>query len=150
MDIDGFWRLIERSAPEPDRDAWLTGTLRKLARVHIEDFEILLQECRDRIDNAATWAAAYVVYDGHCSGDSFRYFQCWLIGQGRAAFERVAAAPDALATLPAIQRLAGRTFRAWDDDEWPDREALAGVAAGAYPDDSLEDVLAERGFRRRE
>jgi hypothetical protein len=155
MDIDGFWRLIERSARERDspeeREGWLVEVLRRLDREHIEDFEFRLQECRDRVDNAAVWAAADVVYDG-CSTDGFWYFQCWLIGQGREAFERVAADPDALATLPAIRRLAGRTFREWGD-EWPGWESLAYVAGRAYPGDEdgevLEAALDERGFHWR-
>lgn len=56
-----------------------------------------------------------------------------LIGPGREAFELVEADPDALAELPSIQRLAGRTFHEWDEEHWPWWESLAYVAAGAYP-----------------
>ncbi|MEU4163257.1 DUF4240 domain-containing protein [Actinoplanes sp. NPDC026670] len=152
MDIDEFWQLIEHSGGERpgDQDAreeWLIAALTRLDPVHIEDFEIRLQELRDRIDNAAVWGAAEVVYDG-ASDDTFWYFQCWLIGQGRERFELVEADPDALATLPGIRRLAGRRYRDWADDEWPDWESLDYVAGKAHPGD-LEEALAARGFTSR-
>ncbi|MEV6300323.1 DUF4240 domain-containing protein [Actinoplanes sp. NPDC051861] len=149
MDLDGFWRLIERSGRERDtkdgRTQWLTGVLGRLDRVHIEDFDARLQELRDRIDGARMWTAADVMIDG-CSTDGFWYFQCWLIGQGREAFERVAADPDELVTLPAVQHLATRPYGTWEDEEWPEWESLAYVARSAYPDgEEIFDVLEERG-----
>ncbi|GAA4586841.1 hypothetical protein BJY16_008038 [Actinoplanes octamycinicus] len=150
MDIDGFWRLVERSGRARDtlagREDWLVSVLSRLDRTHIEDFEMRLQECRDRIDNAAVWGAADVLLDG-CSTDGFWYFQCWLIGQGREAFERVAADPDALATLPSVHRLT-RPRRDWADEEWPWWEALAYVARAAYPgdDEVFDEALERRGF----
>ncbi|GIE87715.1 DUF4240 domain-containing protein [Actinoplanes regularis] len=151
MDVEGFWALIERSGRERDtldgREQWLIGELRKLGGTQIEDFAIRLQECRDRVDNAAMWAAVDVVYGG-ASTDTFWYFQCWLIGQGREAFEEIAAAPDALAGLPSIRRLAGRTFHDWAEEEWPWWESLAYVPGQAHPGD-LEKALAARGFRTR-
>ena len=48
-------------------------------------------------------------------------------------FERAITMPDSLATVPAIQRLAGRRRREWDDDEeWPEWETLDYIAARAY------------------
>jgi hypothetical protein len=157
VDIDGFWRLIEGSARarggRPGRERWLTTALRRLGREEIEDFEIRLQESRDRIDNTRMWAAADVIVGG-CSTDGFWYFQCWLIGLGRDVFERVAADPDALASLPAVRRLAGRPDRAWTDDEWPEWESLAYVAEPAYTaltgdDQALWAALEARGAARR-
>ncbi|WP_433790394.1 DUF4240 domain-containing protein [Actinoplanes sp. CA-252034] len=155
MDIDEFWRLIERSAREgggkDGREAWLTATLRRLDRVDIEDFEIRLQELRDRVDSARVWSAADVIIDG-CSTDGFWYFQCWLIGQGREVFERAAADPDTLADLPALRHLATRPYGTWSDDEWPEWECLAYVARPAYPDqeeDALYHAVLARGVRLR-
>jgi hypothetical protein len=48
-------------------------------------------------------------------------------------FERAITMPDSLAAVPAIQRLAGRPRREWDDDEeWPEWETLNYIAANAY------------------
>ncbi|GIE36504.1 hypothetical protein Ait01nite_095490 [Actinoplanes italicus] len=155
MDIDGFWRLIERSAAEggtkDEREEWLTATLRELGPSEIEDFTIRLQELRDRIDHAHMWTAADVIKDG-CSTDGFWYFQCWLIGRGREAFETVAADPDALAGLPAVRRLAAKPRGRWNDEEWPEWECLAYVAGHAYTDDdgsALWEAVEARGVRLR-
>jgi hypothetical protein len=151
MDIDGFWRLIERSALDGtgDRDKWLAGALRELEPKDVEDFEVRLQELRDRADTNRMWGAAYLICAGLCSGDGFWYFQPWLIGQGRAAFEAAVADPDSLAVLASIQRLAGRTTRHWSDDEWPEWESLAYVATPVYHEltgvEELRDLLAEQG-----
>lgn len=51
------------------------------------------------------WVAAYIA-NGGCSDDGFDYFRGWLIAQGREAFERVVADPDALAELPIVQASA--------------------------------------------
>ncbi|BCY12547.1 DUF4240 domain-containing protein [Actinoplanes sp. L3-i22] len=151
MDMDGFWRLIEDSGREGpgDRDGRLAGALRGLDPADIEDFEVRLQELRDRVDTNLMWGAAYLICGGLCSGDGFWYFQPWLVGQGRAAFEAAAADPDTLAGLPAIQRLGGRTTRHWTDDEWPEWESLAYVASPVYHERTgvkeLRDLLRERG-----
>jgi hypothetical protein len=155
MDIDGFWRLIERSAAEggvkDDREAWLIATLRELGPTETEDFAIRLQEMRDRVDDARMWTAADVIIDG-CSTDGFWYFQCWLIGQGRAAFETAAADPDAMAGLPLVRDLATRPYGTWDDEVWPEWESLDYVAGHAYADDdgsALWEAVDARGVRLR-
>ncbi|MDT7787524.1 MAG: hypothetical protein QOF58_5943 [Pseudonocardiales bacterium] len=47
------------------------------------------------------WAAAYLI-NGGCSDDGFDYFRGWLLAQGREVFESAVAAPDSLASLPAV------------------------------------------------
>jgi hypothetical protein len=155
VDIDDFWQLIERSAAEggtkDEREEWLIATLSEREPAEIEDFAIRLQEMRDRIDHAGMWSAADAIADG-CSTDGFWYFQCWLIGQGREAFELAAADPDAMAGLPLVRRLATRPRRRWDDEEWPEWESLAYVAGRAYGDDdgsALWEAVDARGVRLR-
>ena len=101
--------------------------------------------------------AANQIMDGLCSGDSFWYFQPWLIGQGRHWWRHAAQHPDNLADLPAVQALAGRRPQDWPDPEWPDWDDLAHVAARAYDHvtghitgntDGIDDALHERGHRR--
>ncbi|MBU2668508.1 DUF4240 domain-containing protein [Actinoplanes bogorensis] len=152
MDLDGFWALIERSArkkDEHDRADWLTAQLAESSPAEIEQFEILYYGLRDRIDTWHMWGAAALICDG-ASDDSFWYFQAWLIGQGREAFESAAADPDALADLPAIRVLAGRDSDLWAEDEWPEWELLDYVASEAYEEvtdgDDLDDALEARGL----
>jgi hypothetical protein len=81
------------------------------------------------------WAAAYLV-NGGCSDDGFEYFRGWLIMQGRDAYERVVADPDALVGLAAIRAkapsrqplecedtlyIASRAYRAATGEELPRR-----------------------------
>ena len=153
MDLDGFWALIERSGREtsdPDERAeWLVEALAGHPAAGIVDFQLHLDVLRDRIDTYRVWGAAWLVCGGLCSDDGFWYFQAWLIGQGRDAYEAVAADPDALADVPAVRELAGRDPEEWTEQEWPDWESLDDVAEDAYEeatDGDLEQVLVERGY----
>ncbi|TDB83498.1 DUF4240 domain-containing protein [Actinomadura sp. KC216] len=154
MDLDGFWGLIEQSrdhSPDPDaRIAWLHDALARRPVADILDFQIRQDETRRRSDTYALWGAAYRVMGGLCSMDGFWYFQPWLIGQGRAAFTLVTAAPDLLVELPGIQRLAGRSPSDWADDEWPEWESFNYVAAEAFEhrtgvEGGLDEALSVRG-----
>lgn len=137
MDIDAFWQLIagslEHAPGRAAREHYLEGRLAALAPDGIVAFQAFLDQACDR---AFTWelvGAATRIFGGWCSDDSFEYFRLWLIGRGRVTFERAITMPDSLATVPAIQRLAGRLRREWDDDEeWPEWETLDYIAANAY------------------
>jgi uncharacterized protein DUF4240 len=149
--IEEFWGLIERSAEYGDRAEWLSRRLAELSVDDIIDFETHLAAQRKRVDTWLMWDAANKVMDDHCSTDSFFYFQPWLVGLGRTVFERVAADPDALADVPEVQALAGRSFQEWGDDEWPEWESLNYVALEAYAmvsDDDLDTALEARGLAR--
>lgn len=74
------------------------------------------------------WGAAYLMCDSLCSGDGFWYFQAWLIGLGREAFELAVADPDNLAGLPEVVRLAGRPV-----DEWSARSATSSWSCCSAP-----------------
>ena len=137
MDIDAFWQLIadslEHAPGRAAREHYLEGRLAALTPDGIVAFQAFLDQACDR---AFTWelvGAATRIFGGWCSDDGFEYFRLWLIGRGRVTFERAITMPDSLATVPAIQRLAGRRPREWDDDEeWPEWETLDYIAARAY------------------
>ena len=114
-------------------------------------FQAFLDQACDR---AFTWelvGAATRIFGGWCSDDSFEYFRLWLIGRGRVTFERAITMPDSLATVPAIQRLAGRRRREWnDDEEWPEWETLDYIAASAYRlVTGTDDECGEDFYERR-
>ena len=136
MDGDGFWELIERSRQETSdphaRLAWLQQQLAQQPTAEIVDFQVWLDRVRRRADTWDMWGAAYLICDSLCSGDGFWYFQVWLIGLGRDAFERAVTNPDNLAGLPEVLRLAGRPVDDWSHDDWPDWESLSYVAWEAY------------------
>jgi hypothetical protein len=151
MDVGGFWKLVDHSRSQAadlaEQRAWLCGRLALLPAGEIADFAVRLDEQRRRVDTWAHWQAADVICGGLCSDDGFFYFQAWLVGQGRAVFESVAASPDALADLPHVRHLASRGgVHAWADDDWPAWEGLDYVAAEAF-DGDLESVLDSRGLQ---
>jgi len=154
MDVDGFWELIERSrqaASDPQaRLRWLERQLAQQPASEIVDFQIWIDNLRRRADTWHMWNAAYLICDGLCSGDGFWYFQVWLIGLGRQAFEQAVADPDNLASHPEVLRLVGRPVDAWSNDEWPEWESLSYVAWEAYEqvtgeEEGLYDAMEARG-----
>lgn len=155
MEIDAFWDLIEQSRRETgdhrSRADRLQAELAKRRPAEIADFQVLLDRTRRRVDTYDVWAAASLILDGFCSGDSFWYFQAWLVGLGRDAFARVAADPDDLADLPEVTRLAGRPMRDWSEaDEWPEWELLNYAAVEAYDQatgesEGIYEVVEARG-----
>jgi hypothetical protein len=156
MLLDTFWDLIDQSrrhADDPEeRLVWLADQLAERPPAEIVGFDIRLDEVRGLADTWQMWGAAYLICDGLCSDDGFWYFQAWLVGLGRATFERVAADPDSLADVPEVQRLAGRSLNEWAEDEWPDWESLDYVAADAHQRvtgvaEGLEHALEELGHR---
>ncbi|MGW6442383.1 DUF4240 domain-containing protein [Lentzea sp. NPDC055074] len=149
MDLNAFWGLIEESAvaasDQDDRLERLTAALAALPPAEVVEFAVRLDEVRRRVDTWGHWHAAHLICGGLCSDDGFFYFQAWLVGQGRAVFEAVAADPDALADLPHVRVLASRGgVHAWADEEWPDWEGLDYVAAEAF-DGDLEEQPAVGG-----
>lgn len=158
MDVDQFWTMIERSgekhADKHERTRWLQTRLALLRGEAIVDFAILLDQSRRRADQWVMWGAATLIMSGYCSGDAFFYFQPWLIGLGREAFERVVAEPDELAEILQVRRLAGASMSQWSGDDFPQWESLNYVPYYAYqrllgPDAEIEDALGVRGYQRR-
>ena len=153
MNVDEFWALIEESGRHgsyaDERAEWLAETLAQRPTEEIVEFQLRQAEVKKAADTWQMWGAAYRVCRGWCSEDVFWYFQSWLIGLGREAFERVTVDPDALADVPAVLR----QLNLEDDDEWqePQWEALDYVAEDAYEratggEQALADVLEERGI----
>lgn len=137
MDTVAFWQLIadsiEHASGRSARERFLRDQLTALDPVDIVAFQALLNLAHNRALTWDLWGAAARICGGWCSDDGFDYFRLWLIGQGSATYEHAVASPDSLDDVPAVNRLAGRHRREWDDEEeWPEWESLGFVAAEAY------------------
>jgi hypothetical protein len=155
--LEDFWMILQRSAAETSsqyqRTEWLTAHLARQPLTEIIEFELHLAAQRKRVDTRLMWGAAWNIFQGWCSDDSFWYFQPWLVGLGRDSFEQIAADPDSLAETREIRRLAGRPRSGWADDEWPGWELLNYVALNAHERatgeaDGLDAALEARGLYR--
>ncbi|RAY14672.1 DUF4240 domain-containing protein [Actinomadura craniellae] len=153
MDTDAFWTMIERvrlraSDPE-ERLGMLATELSRHPLSEVVEFQICHDRVRERSDTHQMWGAAHRIFDGHCSGDGFWYFQAWLIGLGRAAFERAVADPDTLAEVAEVIRLAGRPLGEWADAEFPEWESFNYLARTTYDEvaGTVEGIYAELAKR---
>lgn len=109
MNTEQFWALIDR-AREGARDASevarrATAELATHDAADIVGFDHHTKRVLAASGNADLWGAAYLV-NGGCSAEGFDHFRGWLMAQGRQAFARAAADPDALVELPAVRRAA--------------------------------------------
>jgi len=158
VNVDEFWYLIEKSREAGStlrqREAFLGKRLSRAPRSHLLDFVQHLSGTREPANTYRLWRAVEIIMDGLCSGDSFHYFQMWLVGLGRDAYDAAIADPDSLAGVSEVRRLA-HLPRPWSDDDYPDWQSLEYVACviGEQRPDingDIRDVLAEeRGVHVR-
>ncbi|MET3425292.1 hypothetical protein BJ973_004504 [Actinoplanes tereljensis] len=127
MDMNDFWTFIEHSQGADDREAFLAHRLGGIPRSDLLDFVQHLSATREPANTYRLWRAADILMEGRCSTDEFHYFQMWLVGQGRTAYDQAIANPDSLAEVPAIQSLASIP-QPWPDDDYPTWESLEYVA----------------------
>lgn len=97
MDQEQFWTLIEKSKQDStngdEQAEKLTHLLVALDAQEIIEFG---DQMHDRLYEAYRWdlwAVAHIIH-GACGDDSFEYFGCWLISQGRVFFETVLKEPE--------------------------------------------------------
>jgi hypothetical protein len=158
VNVDEFWFLIETSRragqTRDEREALLRERLWRAPRSHLLDFVQHLSATREPANTYRLWCAAAVIMGGRCGTDSFHYFQMWLVGLGRSAYDAAVVDPDSLAAAPEVRRLAALP-RPWSDDDWPDWESLEYLACElgdqrADIDGDIRDVVGdERGVRLR-
>jgi hypothetical protein len=132
MSVDEFWSIVaaaRTSAADPDDSEEVADrTLRLMTALPAETISDLAQalwDLRAHSYRRDLWQAAYLI-NGGCSDDGFEYFRGWLLTQGRETFEHVVAAPDTLADLSIVQRIAA------DSESDLECESMYGVAWDAY------------------
>ncbi len=105
MNADEFWFLIDEAKSKSSKVADIPKLVEK------QLFEPELEQIAD----FAAWLTTYLnlahdrrlllaasIICGMISDDSFTYFKCWLIAQGRSTFERALRNPDSLAELSSF------------------------------------------------
>ena len=126
MDDDQYWDLVERARNSSGEVAVeLVGLLGELSPAEVLAADDAFNRISARGYGWPLWGAAYLI-NGGCSDDGFDYFRGWLVGQGRAVFERALADPDSLADVVT----ADDADEAFDEDVlgagWTAYEELTG------------------------
>jgi hypothetical protein len=126
MDETEFWEIIDstRAAADGDPEDHADLLVERLVQSDpdaVLDFARHFESRYNRAYRWDLWGAAAVLLGG-AGDDSFDYFRCWLIGQGREVFEGALHDPDALAGL----------LDEFDDEVDGDGEELGFAADEAY------------------
>ncbi|MBY8876485.1 DUF4240 domain-containing protein [Actinacidiphila acidipaludis] len=126
MDETEFWEIVDgtREAADGDSEEHADLLVERLAQLDPEavlDFARHFETRFARAFRWDLWGAADIMLGG-ADEESFDYFRCWLIGQGRHVFEGALAAPDDLAVL----------VPEFDPDADGDAEDLGYAADEAY------------------
>lgn len=103
MDETEFWEIVDRTREAADGDPedhadLLVERLAQLDPDAVVDFARHFETRFARAFHWDLWGAADIMLGG-ADDESFDYFRCWLIGQGRHVFEGALTAPDDLAFL---------------------------------------------------
>jgi hypothetical protein len=155
-----FWDVIEASK-HPDRDEFLQRLHRQLVALSLDEvvgFDTRLWDYLGLANRIELWnASEFLTFSA--SEDGFRYFCCWLISEGRQAYDRALADPDSLADLPPsprydLERLMSSASLAWTEKTGQDWRSLYEAKQNAeetpWPDlvDQDWDVNDEDEVRR--
>jgi Protein of unknown function (DUF4240) len=102
MDEPVFWDLLQetRAGAEDAADHCqrLADRLAGFKAGEISKFNKILYCKIGEAHRHDLWAVAYIIRGG-CGDDAFDYFRAWLVLQGKDAFERALANPEAVADL---------------------------------------------------
>jgi hypothetical protein len=103
INTDQFWMLINSAVKVSNdndslKEQYLISQLSKLSLKEIHDFEMALRKSIIDADDFKVMAAQKII-EGYVSDDSYLYFHCWLIGQGKTVFSETLKNPDYLAKI---------------------------------------------------
>lgn len=144
MDEDHFWSIIEKSKQSSDDleelTKNLTNELKKLSSADIIGFHLREQKLRFDSYTSELWCAGYIM-NGGCSDDSFEYFRCWLIAQGKDAYYSSLKNPDWLVNLYS---------EGIDEYDFEDLMYLASEAFEQKNKKDIEDYVDYNRFKEHE
>lgn len=147
MDIETFWKLIEKSkrgSEDCEEQAEKLGDY--LAELQADEIVSFDQHFHDRLNAAYTWGLWGVAYlaNGGCSDDGFEYFRAWLITQGRKRFEAALEDPE------SVTRYAEPDECECEDILYVAAEAYEKCTESAFPESVFPTPLAPAGMRWEE
>ena len=94
---DDFWALIDATRPaEPDPDLHAAALTRDLATRGVDAtvaFARQFDAAMDALYRWDLWGGGYLLLGG-LSDDGFEYLRAWVVGEGRATWERVLDDPE--------------------------------------------------------
>ena len=98
-----FWLLLDNAVKVANgndlvKEIFLSAVLEKHALEEIKNFEIAFRQCIFDADDYKVMAAQKIITT-YVSDDSYLYFRCWLIGQGRQVYTETLKNPDYLANI---------------------------------------------------
>lgn len=127
MNEELFWNLLY-TARKNGTEAFSTTLADELQVMSPQEILVFHSTFREKMVQAYRWdiwGAAFVI-SGGCSDDSFEYFWCWLIAQGKVVFDGALKNPDSLSGLEI-------------EDE-PDEEDLLYLAHEVYEKKAGEEM----------
>ena len=123
MNEDTFWQLIEQSrkqSDDPDEQAdALAKILKQRTPEELIEFDKIMYDKRKELYRWDLWGIGYIV-NGGCSDDGFEYFRCWVIGQGKAFYDKALADPESITEVTD------------PEEDWYENEQLMYAASIAY------------------
>ena len=100
---DHFWLLLDNAVKVANgndlvKEIFLSAVLEKHSLEEIKNFEIVFRQCIFDADDYKVMAAQKIITN-YVSDDSYLYFRCWLIGQGRQVYTETLKNTDYLANI---------------------------------------------------
>jgi hypothetical protein len=110
MDSQEFWRVIDfvhqqAKGDENLYEVLLIKNLEQYSPEKIIEFECLLEQQLLNADDFKVMAAQKII-EGSVTDDSYLYFRCWLISQGKSVFEEALRNPDSLVSVDVEESIA--------------------------------------------
>lgn len=138
MDQKSFWEIIELYK-EDIKSETKKNAVEKLAefdKSEIIDFEIMLRQLLDKLDNFNVVAAQKIIM-GIVSDDSYLYFRCWIISNGHPFFNQVLKNSDIIA-----EHLSNSELPSSEDLLYLSTEAFTKKIGSIEEDDSFPRSIA--------
>jgi hypothetical protein len=147
MDETEFWEIVDstRQAADGDPEEHADLLVERLALLDpdaVLDFARHFETRFARAFHWDLWAAADIMLSG-ADDESFDYFRCWLIGQGRHVFEGALQTPDDLAFL--VTEFDPETDGDAEDLGYAADEAYEQLTGVRLPDLELPEQDAPEG-----